>query len=90
MATKEGENTTFTIGENGEEKEFTIRHPGVKWVANHLIDETPKDRQGNPKIVPYCETVLKNLVQEPQDFKINDFYDMDEMQEFMEKTQSFL
>ena len=75
---------TINVGDT----EFVLQHPGIKWCLDH--DYNSRDRNGNIKTADFVQGLLDNVVIKPQDFKVDDFDSMQELNEFQEKVQTFL
>lgn len=81
-------NKKITVGTGDNEKEFVLQHPGVKWCMDH--DYNCRDRNGNIKTSDFVQGILDHVVIKPKGFKVSDFEDMSEVNEFQEKVRTFL
>lgn len=82
------DNKKIVIGSGDSKKEFVLQHPGVKWCMDH--DYNCRDRNGNIKTSDFVQGILDYVVIKPNDFNIEDFEDMGEVNEFQKKVQKFL
>lgn len=82
------DNKKITVSSGEDEKEFVLQHPGIKWCMDH--DYNCRDRNGNIKTSDFIQGFLDHVVVKPNDFKIDDFDSMQELNEFQDEVQKFL
>lgn len=81
-------NKQIMIGSGENQKEFILQHPGIKWCMDH--DYNSRDRNGNIKTSDFVQGILDHVVIKPKGFKIDDFENMDEVNQFQDAVQKFL
>lgn len=77
---------TAIITVNG--KEYKLQHPGVRWYMQNT-DET-RNAAGVVQIAKYTQNLLDNVVTSPVGLKLDDFETVAELEELIQRIESFL
>ena len=79
---KEGNKSVVKVND----VEYPVQHPGVRWYIKHT--DASRDKKGNLSNEMYIDGLLEMVV--VKEVKMEDFNEVGELQELVEKLESFL
>lgn len=69
-------------------KEYKLQHPGVRWYMQNS-DEC-RNAQGVLQTAKYAQNLLDHVVTHPAGLTLDDFESVSELEELIQKVESFL
>jgi len=75
---------TITVGS----KEYKLQHPGVRWYLEN--SDACRGPNGVIQTAKYAQNILDHVVTDPSGLKIDDIETVAEIEELVQKADSFL